>query len=294
MKYTKICQICKSDKRKAIFLYNKKILLKCKNCGVFYWSTEKTENESLENIKIYYDNIPDYYYDKINYSKRNIFFQHIRRTLKILNSGNKKLSLLDIGCSDGFFLELAKNFGFDVNGIEISDKAVLYAKEKRPEIANSIFYGDLKSANFPNEHFDVVTLWDVLDQMCDPNGEIKEVFRMMKRGGILLIRIRNAQIHLFLYRLRRFLQKIILSPATIHYYGFTRKSIIHLLFNNGFRFIKIYNSQLTIDDPYLQSKIGAKILNCLKTIYYYISQILYFISLGRFVISTSLIIYARK
>jgi 2-polyprenyl-3-methyl-5-hydroxy-6-metoxy-1,4-benzoquinol methylase len=287
LKYVK-CNLCGQDNNKVLIKGFNTNLVKCKNCGLLYWNPRMTETEVVKQTQCAYDT--QYVYcERIKLAKRKIFLKHIKKISKKVGKGN----LLDIGCSDGFFLEIAKKYGFNIFGIEISEKEISYAKNKRPEVAKHIFNGILKDAKFQNEYFDIITLWDVIEELYYPDNELKEIKRILKKNGLIVMRLRNAQVHLWLFWINRFLKKFIHKLFMFHLYGFTNRTIRKILLKNGFKDIKVYNSELTLGDPYSQSKIG-NVLTWLKIVFYYVSQILYFISFGKITISTSLIVYARK
>jgi len=287
------CDFCKENNYDVIVSIGGRNFVKCKNCGLMYWNPRKTQEQEL--LKYYEEEQPNEYYERLNSARGNIYLKHIKKIKKILNDKNSGLKLLDIGCSDGFFLEIAMGFGFEIYGVEISKKAISYANEKRPHIAKSIFEGVLKDAKFPNEYFDVILLWDVLDVLYSPNNELKEIYRILKKNGLLVFRVRNLQTHLFLYKLGKLLKnKIFYSSFVFNLYGFTGPILKKILQKNGFNNIKIYNSELTKGDPYLQSRVGVRILGLLKILFYYISQFLYFISFGKIYFSTAFIVYSRK
>ena len=50
-----------------------------------------------------------------------------------------------------------------------------------------ILPGTLAEAKFPDESFDVVTMWDVLEHVPDPLTEVREVFRILRPGGLLVV-----------------------------------------------------------------------------------------------------------
>ena len=78
----------------------------------------------------------------------------------------------------------AKQKHWDVYGVEISQKAAEIGK-KQYEI--DIFIGSLLEANFESDFFDAVSMFDVIEHLPDPKSYIKEIFRILRPGGILYL-----------------------------------------------------------------------------------------------------------
>jgi ubiquinone/menaquinone biosynthesis C-methylase UbiE len=134
---------------------------------------------------------------------------------------------------------------------------------------------------------------DVLDEIVFPLKELKEVYRIMKKNGVLVIRVRNAYFHFYLNSLiNRFLNKIVKNPTVLHIYSFTPKTLQLLLKKVGFKNLIIKNSLLTTGDPYNQMKLNLS--KFYKPIFYSISQIIYFFTFKKIFISPSLLVFARK
>ena len=92
--------------------------------------------------------------------------------------------LLDIGCGEGFFLYNASKAGYNARGIELSQYAVGYAKS---EFGLDIEAGCFREAQFPENYFDVVTMWQVLEHMPYPLSILKDAHRILKPGGLLAV-----------------------------------------------------------------------------------------------------------
>ncbi len=97
--------------------------------------------------------------------------------------------LLDLGCASGVFLrEMQKNSNWQVTGVEINADAAQTARER---YGLDVQVGTLEQVAFPEEHFDVVTLWDVLEHLHDPAATLREINRILKPGGIVVLRVPN-------------------------------------------------------------------------------------------------------
>jgi 2-polyprenyl-6-hydroxyphenyl methylase/3-demethylubiquinone-9 3-methyltransferase len=96
-------------------------------------------------------------------------------------------SVLDIGCGGGLFLSMLKEQGAEVVGIELSDSRAQYAKTKHGlEIVKRPIESDFWQQGYAN-HFDAVTLWDVIEHVNYPRKTLQCAANVLKPGGLLLI-----------------------------------------------------------------------------------------------------------
>jgi len=95
--------------------------------------------------------------------------------------------VLDIGCGGGLFLSLLKQAGAEVIGIELSDSRAQYAKTKHGlEVNKHPIENDFWQQGYSN-HFDAVTLWDVIEHVNYPMQTLQSAANVLKQGGLLLI-----------------------------------------------------------------------------------------------------------
>jgi SAM-dependent methyltransferase len=91
--------------------------------------------------------------------------------------------LLDVGCAAGFFLAEAR-VHYEVCGVELS---VWASDQARHRLGLDVFTGTLQQAAWPAEHFDIVTLWDVIEHVPDPVPLLAEAARVLRSGGRLVL-----------------------------------------------------------------------------------------------------------
>ena len=98
--------------------------------------------------------------------------------------------ILDVGCGNGFTTTvLAERFGRDnVIGIDPSSSVSTLAKER---IAH--FQGTLETVRFPDERFDVVAIIGNLMLHRDMAATLRETFRIMKPGGLVIFDFKNIR-----------------------------------------------------------------------------------------------------
>jgi len=113
---------------------------------------------------------------------------HFRRRLWILGRRfPKRGRLLDVGCADGFFLELARADGWEVAGVEISE---LMAEETARRLGVPVVTSIEK---LPEDTvYDAVTLWEVVEHFREPVAELRRLAQRLRPGGGLMLSTPNA------------------------------------------------------------------------------------------------------
>ena len=230
------CLICDTNNLIKLKSYSNNFLVKCKNCGLVFCEPIPTIDELNKYYKIYA-------YENNFYSP--ITKQRYIELLKTFEPYRKNNKILDVGCGNGFFLETAKEEGWEVYGTEFSEKAIEVLKEK----AIKSFKGELKQENFKVQMFDVITSFEVIEHINNPKEEIPKFYNLLRTGGLLYITTPN-----FNSISRNLLKEkwnIIGYPEHLTYY--TPKTLKRLLVKNNFKKIKIKTSGFSIS-RFKQSK----------------------------------------
>jgi len=153
--------------------------------------------------------------------------------------------LLDIGCATGTFLRGARNHGnWDLYGVEINEHAAQVARMH----GINVRLGTLEQSGFEDAFFDVVTLWDVLEHLHNPASTLREIYRIIKSDGILVIRVPNA----ISWDAKIFGRYWAGLDSPRHLYVFTPKTLDALLWANKFNPIS-RNSQIGAYTTFLLS-----------------------------------------
>jgi SAM-dependent methyltransferase len=98
--------------------------------------------------------------------------------------------ILDVGCSAGYFLDLMREKGWECHGIEMDARYARMAQERH---GASIFAGTLEGYQDVKEgYFDVISMQDVLDHLADPVAGLRRCFRMLKPGGMLIVKVHDV------------------------------------------------------------------------------------------------------
>jgi SAM-dependent methyltransferase len=143
--------------------------------------------------------------------------------------GGARGRLLDVGCGAGYFLDAARADGWQVAGVELSEPAAAVARDS---LGLEVCTGSLAQAAFPNDAFDLVTMFEVLEHMRDPGAALDEANRVLRRGGLLAIEVPN-DMDAYRARLARPDNRWwVIPPVHLHY--FNASTLSRWLLMSGF------------------------------------------------------------
>jgi 2-polyprenyl-3-methyl-5-hydroxy-6-metoxy-1,4-benzoquinol methylase len=166
---------------------------------------------------------------------RKIYFPKILQDITF----SKEMKVLDIGCAYGYFLKLCDEIGCETYGIDISKYAIKQAKK---ETKAKLFVHDVDKGlpMFSNDFFDLITMFDVIEHLTSPFLTLKEVYRILKPKGKLVITTPNIN------AIDRFIKKFFGKEEEwhgyhdkTHLYLFTPLSLKFLVERSGFKTVKI-------------------------------------------------------
>lgn len=191
----KKCPWCESEKTQ-IHLWLKDEFLsledfqiyECHNCGLLF-----TEPRPAK------DKIGEYYKSEEYYSHQenkkglipkiyeSIKSVNLRNKYKIATNGLAKGKVLDIGCGVGDFLHVMEQKGWDATGIEPSEEAKAIAQKRM----KAQLFAPEEIDELPDESFDLITMWHVLEHVDDLKTEVQHLSRLLKKGGRLVLALPN-------------------------------------------------------------------------------------------------------
>jgi len=188
-----ICPVC-GQKPQLLFVRQRHIFL-CPDCGLrFVGDGPGKKNLYQQN---YWNQATSRQEESCGYTDYLAEEEALKKYFRdLLNQVDKFLPnsgrVLDVGCSFGFFLEVAREKGdWQTFGVDLSAEAVTSAK-KRLKTKN-IFLGSLDQAGFPNDYFDLITVFQTLEHVADPVGLLKEARRVLKPRGMIIIATPDAE-----------------------------------------------------------------------------------------------------
>jgi len=96
--------------------------------------------------------------------------------------------VLDIGCFNGFVLDILKEKGYDTYGVDASKTAVDFCNQK----GHKALEGDLENEiPFENDYFDSVIGMEIIEHLADTDTFIREIKRVLKPNGVLVFSTPN-------------------------------------------------------------------------------------------------------
>jgi 2-polyprenyl-3-methyl-5-hydroxy-6-metoxy-1,4-benzoquinol methylase len=113
------------------------------------------------------------------------------RMLDLLEGKTQGRRILEIGCSYGAFLRLARQRGWSCVGVEASNRAAARAQKEGLEV----YAGTLERnrAELNGRKFDVIALWHVIEHVADARSLLDSLFCMLTDDGYLALRTPNAE-----------------------------------------------------------------------------------------------------
>jgi 2-polyprenyl-3-methyl-5-hydroxy-6-metoxy-1,4-benzoquinol methylase len=153
-------------------------IVQCRECGLVYVNP-RVRMEALERLYP-----PARFWDRDLGKAREKSPRRWESQLEWVRRFKLQGRLLDIGCANGYLVEAASRAGFEAYGVELSGRAVQYAHEVLG--LSRVFQGRVEDIGFPDAHFDVITMFDVLEHVSSPRRTLTEAVRILCPGGVFI------------------------------------------------------------------------------------------------------------
>jgi SAM-dependent methyltransferase len=225
------CNLCDADRAAALFERYGHRVVRCTGCGLSYVDP-RPDAAAITRMYLeesYYHNrnasafgYPDYVGERAQLAL--LFAERLHDIERLRRVPGR---LLDVGCAVGVLLEIARTRGWDAQGVDVSDFAVARCREQ----GFRVHHGDLASARFADESFDVAVLDDTIEHLPDPRAVIAELRRVLVPGGLLTMNTPNEAGWLRRLQGARWFHY---KPPE-HLYYFSPATLGRLLEESGFR-----------------------------------------------------------
>ena len=185
-----LCTIC-GDYNNGKYLFEKVSnnfdsnflrIYKCRKCKSIYLGKYSSNFE--EDLYAYYDKRSDYTKDQV-YS--HLTKQSYIKVLGLLKAYGAGQSILDVGCGNGSFVDIAMENGYKVRGIDLSQSAIKVGLKFNLPVENM----DFLSSEIENSSFDVITMFEVIEHLPEPVKFLKKAELVVRPGGIVYLTTPN-------------------------------------------------------------------------------------------------------
>ncbi len=184
-----------------------------------------------------------------------------RRLLRRLEARTAGRDILDLGCWVGFLLAEAEGRGWNGLGIEPSEFASGYARDR---LGLNVLTTDLFSPDLPLDAFDAVVLADVIEHLVDPGAALERIKAFLRPGGLVTLVLPDAG-----SLLARLMGPKWWSVIPTHVQYFTRNSLSHIMRDHGYTVLEMGTAPKAFTVGYYlerlsgYSKLGAGLLGWL-------------------------------
>ncbi|MEP7128066.1 MAG: class I SAM-dependent methyltransferase [Chitinophagales bacterium] len=222
------CLLCNNPALKALARYSMHHLVECEHCGFVFAGMIPDTSTLLRHYE--------------GYGRRNylspITVKRYRELLVEFEKFRNQNRIIDVGCGIGFFLDVAKETGWNVFGTEYTDEAIRICREK----GISMQQGVLNAGNYEPGSFDVITSFEVMEHINNPVEEVQKFQVLLRTGGLVYVTTPNFN------SLSRLLLKekwnVIAYPEHLSYY--TTTTLKKLFKDAGFSVFKIQTTGVSI------------------------------------------------
>lgn len=210
-------------------------------------------------------------------------------------AANNMLRLLDIGAGAGMFLRLAREEGYEVEGLEPNQEAAQRLRETFGIPVHEALLEDFAASC----KYDLVTMWDLLEHLRDPRSAVEKISMILKPDGQLLVEIpvrdsllSRAAVAIYWLSAGLVTRPLFLIFGVHHFHYFSRAGIIRLFGECGMKIVEMRQAETPWSS--LRKKAGHGVLRNLKAICFN-SALFFLILLARFFGSKNkLVVLAKK
>lgn len=214
--------------------YEGLVIAQCEECGMLKTLSTKSINPEISNVELYEERKDDFtqYFEKLAYQ---------------IKKYKDKGTLLDVGAASGITLEVMKDAGFKVFGIEPNKKAFNLLKRK---FGRDIYNGYLKDyLKINKQKFNVVIYNHVFEHLEDPVAELRFIKQILRKDGLLVIGI-PIRDNVVFYLRQKYWESLLPNQ---HIWHFAQKDIARLLANQGFKIVDFtFTNHERKDYPFLK------------------------------------------
>src|SRR5665213_3299097 len=182
------CDCCSSINVMELDAYKEYQHLRCEDCGFesFICRDSVITSGLYENDADYIDDL------NVMTSSEDLILWHHLKAIKFIQSKfrSNNTMVLDVGCFNGFFVKKLLLLGYDAHGVDFNKTAVVYGR-KNFGLESRISTLTIEEMITQGKHFDVITLFEILEHLPDSKLFLSNVTKLLKNAGILILSTPN-------------------------------------------------------------------------------------------------------
>ena len=252
------CPVCEAASDRMIFVKNGGTYVKCHACGMIYLNPVFKNDE----LRKYYEN--NTAMQAAAHANESDFYRSIyTKGLYSIEKFTKTGAILDIGCSSGFFIDIAKERGWQTYGIELNRSEFMIARQRGHKVWNI----PVEEAPFETK-LNVITMWDVLEHIKQGDQYLASLKNLLYDDGVVFMQIPSAAS----LAARVLQERCNMFDGIEHVNLYTPKTISVLCKKAGYKILhmetvinelQVLKKYLDYEDPYFSDRDGASDLDFL-------------------------------
>ncbi|MGQ0720850.1 MAG: class I SAM-dependent methyltransferase [Candidatus Eiseniibacteriota bacterium] len=233
------CLLCGGEAHDVVFREFGVDVLRCRRCAhVFSAHDGASDYEGYWGDRVV--DAGEFYWDRAHGAIWQDFFARFV-------AGRPPGRLLDVGCGLGYFVRaMQRSFPeWETEGWEISPAAVRHAREVLA--VRNVHQGRIEPGTLPEGRFDVVTLWDVLEHLREPDPLLRALRAALKPDGRLYLHTPNVDVQVPKAKIKRLLRGM---KAGVHYleardhlHLYSPRTVRMLLERCGFADVSVFHQR---------------------------------------------------
>jgi SAM-dependent methyltransferase len=214
------CPVCRSDQRHFLFRKQGFPYHRCRECGHIY-VTPRITPEVQARLARELDSDED---DDIYLEVQKIYAAPLCHLFRARAPGSR---LLDLGFGRGYLMQLARAYGFEVYGLDLSASNI---DHQWPQLGRRLASAVLGQDELPWGSFDVVVMSHILEHLPEPDASLRQVWEALNPGGLLYVAVPDMRSLAFQVFGKRW---DVVNPL-VHYQYFDEDSLRRLLGDCGY------------------------------------------------------------
>ena len=244
-----LCPLCHSHSFAPRFSNERMSVVRCGGCGLVMCDPQP-DDDTLERIyteTYFIGSDRDDLDVQTGFLKRGTARLQLAEIVAYVEDrgpGPTRPRVLEVGCGNGDFLMEARDAGFDIQGVDVSESAVAIANRILGE--GTARAGRLEDLNIAEGSLDIVVLADVIEHVRDPAHLMNRVRRILKPGGVVFVATPSLD-----SLSARLMGRFWVEYKLEHLFYFDQRTISRLLVQAGFGNIAVTPGRKVLSVAYI-------------------------------------------